>query len=138
MSNKLDLHSQFEYKIGLAPVVGGGNTLLTGLTIDTQGYDGVEFVISTGTLADAAATWTPKLYEDTDSAMGTETEVTDTSHLYGVPAVFSQADDASVFSFGYRGAKRYLRVKIQPADNAGSDPISVLVVLRKKKVGSTL
>lgn len=139
MSNKLDLHSQFVGVKALAPIAGTDDTVLTSEIIDLQGYDGVEFFVMSGVLADAAATFTPAIFHGDASNMSDEgSALTDADSLYGAPAAWAQSDDGAVQQFGYRGSKRYLRVKITPSGNASSAPFAVLAVLRKKKVGSTL
>jgi hypothetical protein len=41
----------------LAPAVGTDDTPLVGAIVNRSGYDSLTYVIQTGTLADAAATW---------------------------------------------------------------------------------
>lgn len=140
MSNKLDIHSQYEGVRGLSPVVVSDDTPAVSEIFDTQGYDGVEAYVLTGTLADAAATFTPALFHGDDASMSDEGSAIDPvanpDLVYGAPAALSQASDNVVQQFGYRGNKRYLRVKITPSGNAGSAPLAILFVGRKKKVGS--
>lgn len=137
MSNKLDCNSQYEFKRLLSPVVSTDNTELVSQTIDLQAYDGFEVAINSGTLSDASGTTiTPKLFESDDSGMSGEAEVTDANLLYGAPTVWTEASDDAVQQFGYRGNKRYVRLKLTVAGNSGNIPISAVAMLRKKKVGS--
>lgn len=136
MSNLLDCHSQFEAKVGLSPITITDNTEQVTETIDLQGYDGCEFIVQTGTLADSDITATVKLFESDASSMSGETEVTAVDSLYGAPTALTAASDGTIQQFGYRGSKRYVRAKIAPANNTGSAPFSACVILRKKKVGT--
>lgn len=138
MSNRLDIHSQFSAVKALAPIAGTDDTALVSDVIDTQGTDGIEFIVMAGVLADAAATFDVALYADTAVGMGTEAEVTSADELYGSVSDWTQASDGAIQQFGYRGAKRYLRVKITPTGNASSAPFSVCAIKHLKKVGSTL
>ncbi len=120
----------------IASVDGGDNTLVVGLTIDTAEYDTLTFEFNVGIMADVAATWTVTVYDDDASGMGTESAVAD-AFLIGTEAAVSwdQADDASVRKIGYIGPKRYVRVKVQPADNAGSSPFSCSAIQGHSKKG---
>lgn len=91
-----------------------GNGTLTGEIIDRQGYDGLEFLILLGALTDA--TYTCTVYEDSASNMATETAAAD-KDLIGQTNAFvingADADnDNRVLRVGYKGAKRYSRLKI--------------------------
>lgn len=123
-------------QVAIAAVQAGDNTLVTGLTIDTANFDSLNFEFNVGIMADAAATWTVTVYDDDASGMGTEAAVDD-AHLIGTEAGVSwdQADDASVRKIGYIGPKRYVRVKVLPADNAGSSPFSCNAILGKARGG---
>ena len=114
----------------IASVDAADNTLVTGLTIDTANFDSLTFEFNIGIMADAAATWVVTVYDDDASGMGTEAAVAD-AFLIGTEAAVSwdQADDAKVKKIGYIGPKRYVRVKVQPADNAGASPFSCNAVL---------
>lgn len=138
MSNKLDIHSQFSAVRALSPVALSSDTPLVSQTIDTEGCDGIEFIIASSTLADSNATFDVALYADDASGMGTEAEVTSAEDLYGTVADWAFGDDNVVRQFGYRGNKRYLRVKITPSGNTGTGEFSVVAIKHLKKVGSTL
>lgn len=138
MSNKIDIHNQFSLVKGLSPIAATDDTVLVSDTIDLEGCDGVEALVSSGVLADAAATFTVALYAGDASGMGDEAVVTAADELYGSPTNWTQASDSLVQQFGYRGAKRYIRVKITPSGNASSAPFCINFLKHLKKVGSTL
>lgn len=127
---KRDLHNNIDVRRAISPVVATDNTALVSQIIDTAGFGSLEFVIATGTLADAAATFTTLVEDGDDASLSDNAAVAD-SGLLGteVLASFDQDDDDSVFKIGYRGNKRYVRLTITPAGNAGNAPISAVAVL---------
>src|SRR5687767_2958185 len=96
-----------------------------------QGFEELEFVIVTGTLADAGCTVTPLVEEDTASNMATAAAVAD-ADLKGTEllATFDQADDGKIRKIGYKGNKRYVRLTLTPSGNAGSLPVAAIAVRR--------
>lgn len=125
-----------KHSTAIASIQAGDNTLVTGLTIDTANFDTLTFEFNVGIMADAAATWVVTVYDDDASGMGTEAAVADV-FLIGTEAAVSwdQADDGTVRKIGYIGPKRYVRVKVQPADNAGSSPFSCTAIQGHSKKG---
>ena len=53
-----DLHNNIDVKRAISPVSEAGNTALVSQILDTRGYESVELVILTGSIADADATFT--------------------------------------------------------------------------------
>lgn len=95
--------------------------------VDLQGYDSLTFVIGTGTLADADATFTCLVEEGDDSGLSDAAAVAD-DDLLGTEALasFTFAEDDSAFKIGYKGNKRYVRCTITPAANTAAAPIAVI------------
>lgn len=125
-----DLHNNIEIRRAISPVDGGGDTPLVSQIIDTSGFAGLEFAIATGTLADAAATFTV-LVEDGDAANLSDAAAVADKYLLGTEAnaSFTQATDDGIKKIGYIGNKRYVRLTITPSGNAASDPISAVAIL---------
>jgi hypothetical protein len=125
-----DLHNSIEIRPAIAPVVATDNTALVSAIIDCSGFDGVEFAIVTGTLADADATFTVLVEHDDAAALGTAAAVPDSS-LLGTEATasFTFAADGASRKIGYIGTKRYVRLTITPANNTGNAPIAALAIL---------
>lgn len=141
MSNKLDIHSQYELVRGLSPVVETGNNTLTSQIIDLQGCDGVECMAAFGDCTDASGTTIQvSLYHGDASSMSDEgSAISDADLLYGSFAALTEVTaDNAVQQVGYRGNKRYIRAKIAISGNSGNIPASIVFVKHKKKVGSTL
>lgn len=105
------------------------NTAVVSAIIDTQDYSSVAFLIGTGTLADADATFTALLEEGDDSGLSDAAAVAD-DDMIGTEALasFTFADDNAEKKLGYIGLKRYVRLTITPANNASAAPISILAV----------
>lgn len=105
------------------------NTPIVSPIVDTKDFERVMFAIVTGTLEDAAATFTTLLEESDDSGMSGAAGVAD-ADMIGTEAAasFNQDADDSVFSLGYIGTKRYIQATITPAGNAAAAPIGILAL----------
>ena len=125
-----ELHSSIKYVRGLSPVVATDNTALTTEIIDTLGMQTAEFVIATGTLADADATFTVSVAHGNNSALS-DTEATPDSDLIGTEAAasFTFAADNVTRKIGYKCTKRYVQLTITPANNTGNAPLAVVVAM---------
>lgn len=124
-----DLASNIAVRTVIAPAVISDNTAAVGAVIDRLGFDSLAYVITSGTLADADATFTV-LLEESDSSGSGFTAVAD-ADLIGTEAdaSFTFANDGVVRKLGYRGHKRYTRLTITPAGNSGSAPLAAVAVL---------
>jgi hypothetical protein len=134
-----DLHNNIEIRPAIAPAVVTDNTAQVSAIIDCSGFDGVEFAIVTGTLADADATFTVLVEHDDVSNLATAASVPD-SALLGLEttASFTFAADGASRKIGYKGSKRYVRLTITPANNTGNAPIAALAILGFPHVGPTV
>jgi hypothetical protein len=124
-----DLMSLIHVKRVVSPTSVSDNTAQVGQVIDRQGYNSLTYVIATGTLSDADATFTTLLEESDQSGSGFAA-VAD-ADLVGTEALasFTFAEDDKCFKLGYRGAKRYTRLTITPAGNAGAAALAAVAVL---------
>jgi len=125
-----DMANNVTPKPVLAPAVGTDDTPLVGAIIDRLGYDSLTYLIQTGTLADAGATWTA-LLEESDAANMDGAEAVADADLIGTEALASltQANDGVCRKLGYVGNKRYTRLTLTPSGNAGNAPISAMALL---------
>lgn len=116
--------------VALAPVVATDNTAQATDIIDTQGYGALEFVIQTGTLADADATFAVTM-EHGDTSNLADTAAVTSKDLVGTlaDAGFTFAADKATRKVGYRCNKRYVRLTITPTGNAGNAPLAVAAIL---------
>jgi hypothetical protein len=104
------------------------NTALVGQIIDHQGFDAATYILLTGALTDATATFAVLLEESDNSDMSSANDVADgdmVSQTRGTAAetaaAFTFADDNEVRSLGYIGSKRYTRLTVTPATNDDGD-----------------
>lgn len=86
-----------------------GNATLTGATLDTQGFESAAVVVMSGTITDG--TGTPGFFEGDAANMSDEAAVA-AADLIGTMAAFAATDDNVTRKIGYRGTKRYIRVKL--------------------------
>lgn len=133
-----DLMNKINVKRVISPVSVADNTAQVGQVIDRQGFDSVTYLIATGSLADADATFTV-LLEESDSS-GSGYAAVDDTDLIGTEALagFLFSDDDKCFKLGYKGNKRYTRMTITPANNASAALIAAVAVLGHAAVGPTI
>lgn len=106
------------------------NTPLVSQIIDLAGFDKAMFAILAGSLADADATFTTLVEHGAADNLSDAAAVPD-AQLTGTEAAasLSFADDNAVKKIGYVGAKRYIRLTITPAGNAGNAFIAAVAIL---------
>lgn len=106
------------------------NTPFVGQIIALAGFDGLVYVIQTGTEADADATFTV-LIEHGNLADGSDMTPVADKDLLGteVLAGFQFDDDNETRKLGYVGGKPYTRLTITPANNSGAAYVSAIAVL---------
>jgi hypothetical protein len=122
-STMFDVINNLDVKRGLSPVAATtDNTAYVSQILDMQGLSAAAFIILTGSLADADATFTVLAEEGDQSNLSDNTAIDD-ANLVGteVLASFDFSADNKVFKLGLtRGGKRYKRVTITPANNTGN------------------
>lgn len=125
-----DLFNHITPRRVISPVSVADNTAQVGQIIDRQGYESVTYIIATGSLADADATFAVLLEESDDAAFATSNAVAD-GDLLGTEALagFQFDDDNETRKLGYRGNKRYTRLTITPAANASAALLAAVCVL---------
>lgn len=124
------IHHDIQVKRAISPVSESGTTALVSQIIDTSGYDSLEFIIATGSIADADATFTVLVEDGDNSALSDNAAVGD-DFLVGTEAeaAFTFADDNEVRKIGYKGSKRYVRLTITPVNNSSAAVICAVAVL---------
>ena len=122
----------------ISPVSVADNTAEVGQIIDRQGFDGLTYVIATGSLADVDATFTVLLEEGNDSGLSDAAAVAD-ADLLGTEALasFTFTHDDETRKLGYVGDKRYTRLTITPAANASAALLSAVAILGWPSVAAT-
>jgi hypothetical protein len=114
----------------ISPQSVADTTALVGQVIDGAGFGSLTYLIATGSIADADATFTV-LLEESDASDMTGAVAVDDSNLIGteVLAAFQFDDDNECRKLGYKGTKRYTRLTITPVANASAALISAIALL---------
>lgn len=127
-----DMFNQVHPLVALAPLAAGvaDNTAQVSQIIDTRGYDSLTFLIITGAIADADATFAVTMDHGevsnlSDAAAVAATDLVGTLALAG----FGFADDGETRKVGYIGTKRYVRLTITPTGNASAAPMAAIALL---------
>jgi hypothetical protein len=125
-----DLMNNVAVKRVLSPVSVADTTAQVGEVISRKGYDSLTYVIATGSIADADATFTVLLEESDASDMTGATAVAD-ADLLGTEALaaFQFDDDNECRKLGYIGNKDYTRLTITPVANASAALLAAVAVL---------
>jgi hypothetical protein len=125
-----DLFNNITVARALAPVSVADNTSQVSQIIDRQGYGSLTFAIALGSLADADATFAV-LVEHGDNSALSDAATVPAGDLLGTAALagFTFADDNATRKVGYKGAKRYVRLTITPANNASAALFSAVALL---------
>lgn len=120
----------------IAPCVVADNAPLVGTAISAvgpggQAYDSVTYVIQTGALGAAGATFTTLLEESDTGAFGGEQCDVDDIDLLGTEDQASFAGTASgkTFKLGTKTTRRYTRLTLTPAGNNQNAYISAIAIL---------
>jgi hypothetical protein len=107
-----DLHSTISTSIALANQTIATNTTTAGAIIDTQGFEGLEFVVSTGTITDGSYAF--KVETGNDSGLSDAVDVTDsaTQVVIGNKTALVAADDNISRRLGVVEFDRYVRLSL--------------------------
>jgi hypothetical protein len=106
-----DLHNNVKLSPALNPGAAiTGNATTTSAIIDTQGFESLEFAVQSGLITDGSFACT--VYEGDAANMSDEAVATE---LLGAAPAFAATDDNAVKKVGYRGSKRYVRLKVVQA-----------------------
>lgn len=134
-----DLHNVINPKPAAPPAAAiTDNTPIVTAWIDRQGYNSLEFLIITGTDADADATFAVTL-QDADADNQSDAAAVPASGLLGSLALASYtfANDGACFKLGYVGGKRYTKMTITPANNTGNAFAAIIALLGDPENGPT-
>ena len=103
-----------------------------------RGFESLTYVIATGSIADADATFTVLLEEGDNAALSDAAAVAD-ADLLGteVLAAFQYDDDNETRKLGYIGSKRYTRLTITPVGNASAAVLSAVAILGNPAIAPT-
>lgn len=120
-----DLHNKLFGFVALAPVAITTDTTTVGLEIDTQGFESIEFFISTGVVTDGDYSL---ILTECATSGGSFTAVADADLLGTEPAWTADTDDAKIGRVGYIGSLRYLKATVLSANTSTGALINVTAV----------
>lgn len=126
----MELHNNLKFSRAISPAAATtDNTPWVSEILDTANYQNHELAIAIGALADADATFTVLMEHGDVSDLSDAAAVAD-ADLLGTEAgaSFQFDDDNETRKIGYKGAKRYIRATITPANNTGNAFVSALWV----------
>jgi hypothetical protein len=108
-----DLHNNIKVTPAINPAAAiAANGTTTSAIIDTQGFESLEMVAQSGVITDG--TFTGTLFEGDAANMSDEAAVA-AGDLLGSNPVFAAAANNLTKKVGYRGNKRYVRIKFVQA-----------------------
>jgi len=133
-----DLMNNVDIKRAISPVSVADTTAAVGQIIDRQGFDSVTYLIQTGAISDADATFTVLLEEGDDSGLSDASGIADLD-LIGTEALagFQFDDDDETRKLGYKGNKRYTRLTITPVGNASAALFSAVAIMGHPELSPT-
>lgn len=134
-----DLLNGINVKRVISPVSVADTTAQVGQIIDKKGFESVTYLIATGSIADADATFTV-LLEEGDAANLSDAAAVADADLLGTEALaaFQFDDDNECRKLGYIGSKRYTRLTITPVANASAALLSAVAVLGHAQIQPTV
>lgn len=129
--------NNIDVKRVISPVSVADTTAQVGTVVDGQGFGSVTYLIATGSIADADATFTV-LLEESDASGSGFAAVAD-ADLLGTEALagFQFDDDNECRKLGYIGSKRYTRLTITPVANASAALLCAVAVLGSPSIAPT-
>ncbi len=114
----------------LNPIV--STTTKTSAAIDLQGFNAANVVFSIGLAGDTltgSLYWTLKLQHSDDDSVYTDTALADLNSSSLTVVVDSMSKDEQSYSFGYNGAKRYLKAVATPTgSHINGTPLGVVAM----------
>ncbi len=120
-----DLHHGMGVTSALAIAAITTDTTTAGITIDTMGYEGLEFVLQSGTVTDGA--YAVSIQEGDESDMSDAATVT--AELILGDADFALADDDTAKRIGSAGKKRYQRLSITSTATSSGGTFGAVAIL---------
>jgi hypothetical protein len=131
-----DMTNNVLVKRVLSPVSVADNTAAVGQIIDRSAYGSLTYIIATGSIADADATFAVLLEESDASDLSGSNAVADADMVTQTngtapeaAASFQYDSDNQVRKLGYIGNKRYTRLTVTPSANASAALIAAVAVL---------
>lgn len=125
-----DMHKNIKVVHVIKPVAVGTTGIAGGQlsgVIDRRGYDSAEFVFNAGGSASVADTITPVVYESSTTGSGF-TSVADADLIGSEAALTLSTSAGKAKGIGYRGNKRYLKLRLYGTGTATALVAAVAVL----------
>ena len=135
MATAFDIHSNMIISLALPELSLGGATTFSGSIINTDTLEGLEFVISMGTITSGVATF---LLEDGDDPGLSDAATVTGDDLLGNNPRFVVGDTDTVARVGYVGNKRFVRLNITVTGATVNVNISAIAVQTMSKSQPTV
>jgi len=100
---EFDLHNNIDDRLALSSRTIGTNTTTVGTIIDTQGYQSLEYIVTSGTITDGAYAF---LLEEGDASNLSDAAVVPADETLGALTGFVAAEDDVTKRVGSIGKKR--------------------------------
>ena len=130
--------AQFDTASSMAPAVAlntaaiSSSTTTNGNIIDTQGYNGLTFLLNVGARTDG--TYTPLIEHSDDSGLSGSAAVDD-ADLVGTEAGAAISTANTVKKIGYVGSKRYVRLSVVSTSVSSGATVGATAVRDRPAVG---
>jgi hypothetical protein len=122
-----DLHSKIKVSPAIAPAaIRTGNATTTSNTIDTDGFAALEFLLQAGAITDG--TWTVSVFHGDAANMSDEAQCAAADLIGTAQPTLASGDSNTCKRVGYKGGKRYVRVKAVQAGATTGGFISAVAV----------
>ena len=109
-----------------------GTTTRTSSTVDMQGYNSLNMLVSLGQAGDTLSVslyWTLKITHSNDDVTYTDTVAADLSSPNVTVAVNATTLDKTTYAFGYVGGKRYVKAVATPTgSHSVGTPIGMIAL----------
>ena len=125
--SRTDIKNSLDVLGSLAPA--SRTTTANGTGVDLANYDAACVVINAGTAGGTTPSFTFEVQESDDNSTFTAVANAD---LDGTEPVVTTANDDTIYTIGYHGIKRYIRVAITAASGTTPTLLSSAVVIRGK------
>lgn len=106
------------------------NTAQVTAWVDTRGYGALTWLLLTGVLSDADATFAVTMHH-ADADDYSDVAAVDATDLVGTQALagFTFANNGETRKVGYVGDKRYVRLTVTPTGNTGNLFLAIIALL---------
>ncbi|WP_327587046.1 hypothetical protein OHA25_08545 [Nonomuraea sp. NBC_00507] len=126
--SRFDIVNDISAVTSLPPASRTANATVNGTGVDLANVNAAAIIVTTGTITDGSHAITIE-----DSADNSNwTAVAADERIGNLPTVVA-ADDNTAFKFGYKGARRYLRVSVTTSGSTSGGVFGAVVVRGKPR-----